>query len=300
MTKRPLRLYFPPVRKPGDLPVSAQFLTMTAIAKKFSKLKERNRAALVCYLTAGDPSLEMTEEIAAAVARGGADIIELGIPFSDPMADGPVIQRACERALKSGVTLQSILQTAKKIKDRYGIPVLLFGYCNPFYRYGLRRLAEDAKAAGIDGVLAVDLPPEEAGELHGHLEENGLDELFLLSPNTNDERIGAVAKMAGGFVYLVSVTGVTGARPKMDYSATVALEGLVERIRGKTGLPVGVGFGISTPGQAREVASFADAVIVGSAIMRIVEQFSADGSAPDKIAEFVSGLSEACERGGGR
>ncbi len=268
----------------------------TAIERKFSELGERDKAALVCYLTAGDPSLDVTEEIALRLADSGADIIEMGVPFSDPMADGPVIQRACERALKSGTTLEKILKTVRKIKDRRDIPVLLFGYCNPFYKYGMGRLASDAKAAGVDGILAVDLPPEEAEEMRGHFEKNGLNEVFLLSPNTTGKRMEMVAKMAGGFVYLVSVTGVTGARPEMDYEGADELEALVRKIREKTGLPVGLGFGISTPRQARKVASFADAVVVGSAIMKIVEQFSPDGSAPEKVGEFVSGLSKACER----
>ena len=248
----------------------------------------------MCYLTAGDPSLEETERIALAIARAGADIIEIGVPFSDPMADGPIIQRACERALKSGATLGGILQTVGKIKKSADIPLLLFGYCNPFYHYGTDKLAKDARAAGADGVLAVDLPPEEAGGFHSHLRQNGLDEVFLLSPNTNDSRIDAIAEMAGGFVYLVSVTGVTGSRPGMDYSGE-GFAGLVEKIRKKTGLPVGVGFGISTPEQARRVASFADAVIVGSAIMKMVE----DGAGPDEIGGFVSVLSAACDRGAG-
>lgn len=265
----------------------------TAIAKKFSELKDRNRAALVCYLTAGDPSLEATEHIAAAIARAGADIIEIGVPFSDPMADGPVIQRACERALASGATLPGVLKTVGKIKDSAGIPLMLFGYCNPFYRYGESKLATDARAAGVDGVLAVDLPPEEAGGFNSRLRQNGMDEVFLLSPNTNDGRIDAIAKLAGGFVYLVSVTGVTGSRPAMDFSADGEFSELVGKIREKTGLPVGVGFGISTPEQARKVASFADAVIVGSAIMKMVE----DGAEPDEIGGFVSALSAACERG---
>ncbi len=268
---------------------------ITAIEKKFSELKDDNRAALVCYITAGDPSLDITEEIAVRIAASGADIIEIGVPFSDPMADGPVIQRACERALKAGATLEKILKTVRRIKDRCDVPILLFGYYNPFYRYGMERFATDAKAAGAVGVLAVDLPPEEAREFHSNLTKRGLDEVFLLSPNTTDERISAVAEMAGGFIYLVSVTGVTGARADIGGTDVGLLRGLVEKIRMKTGLPVGVGFGISTPEQARKVASFADAVIVGSAIMKIVEE-SAAGSVTDKVGDFVSGLSQVCDR----
>ena len=160
------------------------------IERKFSELKDGNRAALVCYLTAGDPSLETSEQIALQAAAAGADIIEIGVPFSDPMADGPVIQRACERALKSGATLEKILRTVKRIKTCCEVPVLLFGYYNPFHRYGMDKLARDAKSCGVDGVLAVDLPPEEAEDFHSHLSKNGLDEVFLLSPNTNDERSG--------------------------------------------------------------------------------------------------------------
>ncbi|WP_462137464.1 tryptophan synthase subunit alpha [Candidatus Mycalebacterium sp.] len=268
----------------------------TAIEQKFSELKKRGGAALVCYLTAGDPSLQMTEEIAVRMASSGADMLEIGIPFSDPMADGPVIQRACERALESGATLEKILKTVRKIRDRSDIPIILFGYYNPFYRYGIARLAADAKAAGADGILTVDLPPEEAVEFNATLKEKGLDEIFLLSPNTTDERIEAVAQLAGGFIYLVSITGVTGERPEMDYGR---VKGLVEKIRSKAGLPVGVGFGISTPEQAGRVASFADAVVVGSSIMRMVEESSADAAALDKIADFVSSLSKACGSGSG-
>lgn len=286
------------MRRRAILPFPALFLKhmTSAIGKKFSELKKRDRAALVCYLTAGDPSLEMTEKIAAEIAAAGADILEIGIPFSDPMADGPVIQRACERALESGTTLEKVLQTVRNIRENSDIPILLFGYSNPFLTYGSKRLASDSKAAGADGILAVDLPPEEAAEFSIRLKENGMDQVFLLSPNTNDDRIAAVRDVAGGFIYLVSITGVTGARPDMDYAGGDSLSPLVGKIRESTGLPVGVGFGISTPAQAGKVASFADAVIVGSAIMKIVEENPS--SAPEKIGQFVSSLSGACERGG--
>lgn len=270
---------------------------MSGIADKFKELKKKGRIALVNYVTAGDPSPGLTADLVIKLADSGADIIELGVPFSDPMADGPVIQLASERALKKGTTLGMVLEIVRRIRKKSGVPIILFGYYNPFFKYGLERFSRDAAQAGADGVLVVDLPPEEAGEFKVHLDRAGLDLIFLLAPTSTGERIGLVAKNASGFVYLVSVTGITGVRPDMDYS----LEDLTSEIRQHTGLPVGVGFGISSPEQVSRIAAYADAVIVGSAIVRIIEKH---GENRDELFEelsgFVNGLSRACGSEGER
>jgi tryptophan synthase alpha chain len=265
------------------------------IERKFQELSEKGRAALVTYITAGDPSLELTPDIVFRLEKSGADIIELGVPFSDPMADGPAIQLASERALNSGTTLHGVLDAVRKIRKHSEIPLLLFGYYNPFLAYGLKKLATDASEAGVDGILSIDLPPEEAEEFKIHTDNKGLNLVFLLAPNSTVERINLVAEYASGFVYLVSVTGVTGERPNLDYS----LEPIIDEIRKHIRLPVGVGFGVSTPSQVSKIARLADAVIVGSALVRIIEK---DGENRvrllSKIGEFVSGLSKACDKKG--
>ena len=261
------------------------------IRNKFKELKDKKKAALDTYITAGDPSIKVTPDLVFKLEESGADLIELGVPFSDPMADGPTIQLASERALHSGTTLNSVLDAVTRVRKRSQIPILLFGYYNPFLSYGIERLSKDARDVGVDGLLIVDLPPEEAEEVRIHTDKAGIDLVFLLAPTSTTERIKLVAEHAGGFVYLVSVTGVTGARPEMDYS----LEPLVREIRKHTGLPVGIGFGVSNPNQARKIAKFADAVIVGSAIVKIVEKHSGNGKGLlEDVGEFVKGLSEAC------
>lgn len=268
---------------------------MGRIENKFSVLKEKGRTALVTYVTAGDPSVERTADIVLKLEESGADIVELGVPFSDPMADGPAVQLASERALKSGTSLKDVLDIVRRVREKSDIPIILFGYYNPFYKYGLEKFSKDAADAGADGVLVVDLPPEEAGEFKVHTDKNGLDFVFLLAPTSTSERIGLVADNASGFVYLVSVTGVTGERPDMDYS----LEDLAEEIKAATKLPVGVGFGISSPKQAERIARYADAVIVGSAIVRIIEKYGADrDKLLDELSVFVGGLSGACGNSG--
>lgn len=266
---------------------------MGRINNKFSELKARNKAALVCYLTAGDPDISSTGEIVLNIEKSGCDIIELGVPFSDPMADGPTIQLASERALKSGTSLKDVLLSVKEIRKQSEVPIILFGYYNPFLAYGLDRFAKDAKDAGVDGVLVVDLPPDEAGEFKVFLDEKGLDMIFLLAPTSNMERIDLVSENGKGFIYLVSVTGVTGARPDLNYS----LEDLTMDIKNKSKLPVGIGFGVSSPDQAKTISSFSDAVIVGSALIKIIENGAGNkNSMMDEISNFVSGLSQACQR----
>lgn len=265
------------------------------IERKFQELREKERAALVTYITAGDPSLEITPDIVYQLEKSGADIIELGVPFSDPMADGPAIQLASERALNSGTTLHGVLDAVRKIRKHSEIPLLLFGYYNPFFAYGLEKLAADASEAGVDGILSVDLPPEEAEEFKIHTDDKRLNLVFLLAPNSTVERINLVAEYASGFIYLVSVTGVTGERPNLDYS----LEPIINEIREHIRLPVGVGFGVSTPSQVRKIARLADAVIVGSALVRIIEKDGEDRvRLLSRIGEFVNDLSKACDKKG--
>ena len=264
---------------------------MNKIEQKFNLLNESEKTALVCYVTAGDPSLDTTESIVLELEKSGADIIELGIPFSDPMADGPTIQLASERSLAGGTTIHDVLDIVKNIRKTSDIPLILFGYYNPFFSYGVEKFAKDAKECGADGVLVVDLPPEESDEFKKHLDENGLDLIFLLAPTSNEERIKFVSEYASGFIYLVSVTGVTGSRPDMEFSLT----SLAQQIKEESKLPVGIGFGVSSPEQAREISSYADAVIVGSALVKIIEKNGKDEALLlSRINNFVSSLSEAC------
>jgi tryptophan synthase alpha chain len=237
---------------------------MGRIERRLEELRVEGRAALVPYFCVGDPDLETTRLAVLAAVEAGADMIELGVPFSDPIADGPVIQAASQRALAAGSSLPRVLELAQALRRDTDVPLVLFGYYNPIFRYGDEALAAAAKTAGIDAILCSDLPPEEAGRLVAACREQGLDSIFLLAPTSGDDRIDAVAGMASGFIYFVSVTGVTGARTQ----APAGIERLVARVRERTGLPVGVGFGISDPAQAAAVASYAELVIVGSAIVR--------------------------------
>ncbi len=256
------------------------------LTEAFERLREKGEKALVTFITAGDPDLETTARLIPELERSGADIIELGIPFSDPMADGPTIQAASERALKSGTTLAKVLRLVRDVRKKSSIPIVLFGYYNPVFSYGLERFAADAARAGCDGVLIVDLPPEESEELKRELDRVGLDLVHLLTPTSDEQRMTLVARKASGFIYYVSVTGVTGARKKLAASIRDA----VKRVRRHTSLPVGVGFGISTPEQARNVSRFADGVIVGSAIVDIIARNAGSKDLVGKVGRFVSGL----------
>jgi tryptophan synthase alpha chain len=241
---------------------------MTRIGETFTRLRREGRKAFVAFVTAGDPSLERTVEVALALERGGADVLELGVPFSDPLADGPVIQRSSERALRRGTTLAGVLGAVREIRRSSQLPLLLFGYFNPFLRYGLERLAAEAKAAGVDGVLVTDLPPEEADEWLGIARRAGLDSVFLAAPTSPDERLRRVAAASSGFVYAVSRTGVTGEREAISEDA----RGLLARLKAATQAPVALGFGISTPEQVAAAAAVADGVVVGSALVRFLEE----------------------------
>jgi tryptophan synthase alpha chain len=234
----------------------------------FQRLADAQEKALVAYVTAGDPDLDTSYAVVEAVLAGGADVLELGVPFSDPTADGPVIQRAATRALAAGTTVEQVLGLVKRLRAAgREQPVVLFGYYNPFLQYGLEKLATDAAEAGADGFLVVDLPPEHAGPMHAALQARGLDLIYLLTPTSDDERIKAVGDRASGFVYYVSRTGVTGsAAPEArDVAAQVA------RIKAAIPLPVCVGFGISTPEQVAAMATQAEGVVVGSALVQLAE-----------------------------
>jgi tryptophan synthase alpha chain len=222
----------------------------------------------VAFLTAGDPSLERTVDAALELDRAGVDVLELGVPFSDPLADGPVIQRASERALARGVTLPRVLDAVGRIRERSDLPLLLFSYYNPLLQYGLERLACDARSAGGDGVLVTDLPPEEADEWVAAARAADLDTVFLASPTSPQERLLRVAETSRGFVYAISRMGVTGERQALSEDARP----LVERLRALTAVPVALGFGLSTPEQVREAAAVADGVVVGSALVRFLEE----------------------------
>jgi len=262
----------------------------SAVSQAFARAKRDKRAAFIPYITAGDPDLETTAELLRVLADSGADIIELGVPFSDPIADGVVNQRAATRALASGTTLSGVLELVSRTRDRLAVPIVLFTYFNPLHARGLELFAEQASASGVDGVLCVDLPPAEAAtEYLPALRGAGIDTVFLLAPTSDRSRVREVAAASTGFVYYVSKTGVTGV------SADLPPEMLAEakRLRRKVGLPLAVGFGISTPEQARAVGRVADGVVVGSALVRLVEE-NAGGAALTKIfGDAASELAQA-------
>ena len=241
---------------------------MGRISQRFARRRVEGRPAFIAFLTAGDPSLDRTVGAAVELDGAGADVLELGVPFSDPLADGPVIQRASERALARGVTLPRVLETVRRIRERSAMPLLLFSYYNPLLQHGLERLAREAKEAGVDGVLVTDLPPEEAGEWIAVARAADIDTVFLASPTSPPERLKRVAEASRGFVYAISRTGVTGERQALSGDARP----LVERLRGLTHVPVALGFGLSTPGQVREAGGVADGVVVGSALVRFLEE----------------------------
>jgi tryptophan synthase alpha chain len=260
---------------------------MSRISDRFASLKKSREKALIAFITAGDPDLAMTGELVLEMEKCGADIIELGVPFSDPMADGPTIQKSSERALAAGTTLSGILATVKAVRKVSQVPILLMGYFNPVFRYGIAKFVADATDAGVDGVLLVDLPPEEAASFKALAAAKGLDVIFLLTPTSDGKRIEKVARFGSGFVYYVSVTGVTGARTSVADSVLTA----VERIKGKLDLPVAVGFGISDPVQAGKVADVADGVVVGSALVKLFEEHGGE-ELRCRLGRFIAELKE--------
>lgn len=256
---------------------------MGRIEDAFTTLKQRGKKGFIPFITAGDPDLVTTEKLLIALADSGATIIELGVPFSDPMADGPVIQRASERALKHSFGLQEILDTAARARKQINTPIILFSYYNPLLQFGLKRVAQAAKAAGLDGVLVTDLTPEESAEFEAELRSHELDMIFLIAPTSTDERLKLVAQHACGFIYAVSRAGVTGARANVSAEA----EKLVTRMRQFSELPVAVGFGISNASQVADVQRYADAVVVGSAIVAEMERLSGNPDLVQHIAKFL-------------
>jgi tryptophan synthase alpha chain len=259
------------------------------IGGRFAQAKREARCALVAYLTAGDPHPSRTVDLAVALERGGADVLELGVPFSDPIADGPVIQRASDRALRAGMTVKGVLEIARAIRDRSKMPIVLFSYMNPLLRFGFERLCHDAAGAGIDGVLFTDLSVEEAGAPVRSLRAAGLDTVFLAAPTSTERRLRLVSELSTGFVYVVSRTGVTGERDNVAGSAG----DLVAKLRQQTDKPLAVGFGISRAEHVRAVAGYADGAVVGSAFMRVIEDH---GMRPDLESLLESAARELTGR----
>lgn len=256
------------------------------IEAKFKTLESAKRKAFIPYITAGDPSLEATEQIILELERSGADVIELGVPFSDPMADGPVIQRASERALANHVSVRDCLELVRRVRRQSEVPIVLFSYLNPLLSIGLERLGEQLKSAGVDGVLGTDLVPEEADEFRAVTQAAGVDLIFLVAPTSTDERIKLVSEASSGFVYAVSRTGVTG----VTQSLSEAAANLAQRVRRFSDLPVAVGFGISTPEQVAEVWRHADAAVVGSRIVAEIEKNAGDLALVEKIGALTRWL----------
>ncbi len=249
--------------------------TTTRITRRFEALRRAGELGLVAYVTAGDPTLSATVPIVLALAEAGADVVELGVPFSDPLADGPTIQRASERALRSGATLAGVLALVQQLRRKTDVPLVLFSYFNPVLQMGLERFACEAASAGADGVLITDLTPEEAGEYQPAMRAQGLDTIFLGAPTSTDERLARIAASSSGFLYLISRTGVTGAKDNLPED----LPQLVRRARGVTSLPIAVGFGISLPGHVSILGGLADAAVVGSALGAGIEKAASAGGA---------------------
>ena len=259
---------------------------MTRLEQTFARLREAHAPGLVTYITAGDPDLDRTAGILRALDRAGADVLEVGVPFSDPLADGPVIQRATERALAAGTTLCGVLDLLRSLRAEIAAPVVIFSYANPILRLGAEQFADRAREAGVDGVLVLDLPIEEADQSRSMLARRGIDTILLLSPTTTDERLRRAAALGSGFLYAISRLGVTGAR---DALAAGARE-MVERIRKVSDLPVALGFGISKPDHVREVGQWADAAVVGSALVDVIAREGASRDLNTRVEEYVRWL----------
>jgi tryptophan synthase alpha chain len=259
---------------------------MTRIEKRFAQLKSEGRKGFIPYITAGDPSLEVTLQLVLALDKAGADVIELGVPFSDPIADGPVIQRATERALHNGVTLQKVLQLGREVRRTSEVPLLIFSYFNPLLNYGLNKLARDAVDMGFDGVLASDLTVEESHAFVETMRGAGLNTVFLVAPTSSPERMKRIAAASNGFLYAVSRTGVTGEQQQLAGD----LKEFLKRLRSNTELPIAVGFGISRPEHVRAVWQEADAAVVGSSIVKEIEQHIGKPELVESVATFAGWL----------
>jgi tryptophan synthase alpha chain len=265
----------------------------TRISKRFAELRASGELGIVAYITAGDPSLDATRKFVLALDDAGADVVELGIPFSDPLADGPTIQRASERALKAGATLAGVLDLVRRIRQSSEVPLLLFGYYNPILRMGLEKFAAAASSAGADGVLVTDLTPEESGDYRRILAAHHLDTIFLGAPTSTDDRLEKIADCSSGFLYLISRTGVTGEKDALPAD----LPALLRRARKVTQLPLAVGFGISQPGHVSVLGGLADAAVVGSALVSEIEKSKSADAAAVALAQRIRALKAAAQHG---
>ena len=259
---------------------------MSRIEAAFERIRAERRAGLVTYVTAGDPSLATTAEILKRLDRSGADVLEVGVPFSDPLADGPVIQRATERALAAGTTLTAVLDMVGLVRREIAAPIVIFSYANPILRMGLDAFTDRAREVGVDGVLTLDVPPEEAGEWRDRFHGAGIDTIFLLSPTTSVERIRRAAALGSGFLYGISRLGVTGARDAIADSA----ESLAARVRAETGMPLALGFGVSRPEHVRSIGRWADAAVVGSALVSVIAEHGGSAGLLDEVEGYVGWL----------
>jgi tryptophan synthase alpha chain len=261
----------------------------TRIGKKFNELQAQKGKALIIYLTAGDPSLETTKKLILVLEKAGADILEIGVPFSDPTADGPVIQEAAQRSLKTGTTLAGVMQLITELRKISQIPIVLFGYFNPIFAYGTEKFARDAARAGVDGVLVVDLPPEEAPELKKHTDAAGIDFISLIAPTTGTRRAKKIAATATGFLYYISITGVTGtAAPKLG-----GIKADLKKIRKISSLPIAVGFGISSPEQARQIGRLADGIVAGSALVKLIAENGGKAELLKIVSDYAGRMKKA-------
>ena len=266
---------------------------MGRIEEKFDELKEKKEKALIAFISAGDPDINTTKSLVLEMERRGADIIELGVPFSDPLADGPTIQKSYLRALKGKTSLKKIIKMVKELRQKTGIPIVLMSSYNPVLRYGEDRFVNDAVMSGIDGVIIPDLPPEESDNLCKMASQKGLDTVFLLAPTSDEERMKLICGRSCGFIYYISVTGITGARKSLSDN----IGGMVKKIKRFTGLPVAVGFGVSTREQAGKIAKYSDGIIVGSAIVKIIEEFGQDKKKLVKeVGNLIGKLKDAIGR----
>jgi tryptophan synthase alpha chain len=259
---------------------------VSRIDERFKALKSAKQTGLVAYVTAGDPDLPRSAEILKRLDAAGADVVEVGVPFSDPLADGPVIQRATERALAAGATLPKVLDMLKTVRAAISAPIVIFSYANPILRMGLDRFIAEAKAAGVDGVLTLDLPPEEGESIRQAFAKAGIDTIFLLSPTTTTERIARAAKLGSGFLYGISRLGVTGVRENVDDSA----EALARRVKAETSLPLALGFGVSKPEHVRAIGQWADAAVVGSALVNVIARHGQSAQLLDEVENYVRWL----------
>jgi tryptophan synthase alpha chain len=278
--------------------MTAHTANSTRTTQRFAALREAGELGIIAYITAGDPSLDATLKFVIALAEAGADVIELGIPFSDPLADGPTIQRASERALKAGTTLAGVLDLVRRIRQSNSeparkIPIVLFGYYNPIFQMGLEKFAATASAAGADGVLATDLTPEESVDYRRILAAHNLDTVFLAAPTSTDERITIISAATSGFLYLISRTGVTGAKDSLPDD----LPALIRRVRSHTNLPLAVGFGISLPGHVSVLGGLADAAVIGSALVSEIEKAESVEAAAQALGARIRSLKEAGKKG---